>query len=90
MAFKYAIDSVDLQKNIPTNILCFGDSIIEMEASYNIKEYFSNAYLKTIKFKESPTHLELEKELRIISAQLDSILSNIKNLSIKVTKKKIE
>ena len=90
MAFKYAIDSVDMQKNIPTNILCFGDSIIEMEASYNIKEYFSNAYLKTIKFKESPTHFELEKELRIISAQLDSILSNIKNLSIKVTKKKIE
>ena len=89
-AFKYAIDSVEMKKNIPTNIICFGDSIIEMEASYNIKEYFSNAYLKTIKFKECPTHLELEKELRIISGQLDSILSNIKNLSIKVTRKKNE
>ena len=89
-AFKYAIDSIEIKKNIPTNILCFGDSIIEMEASYNIKEYFSNAYLKTIKFKESPTQIELEKELKIIIAQLDSILTNFKNLSIKVTRKKTE
>ena len=89
-AFKYAIDSIEIKKNIPTNILCFGDSIIEMEASYNIKEYFSNAYLKTIKFKESPTQIELEKELKIIIAQLDSILTNFKNLSIKVTRKKNE
>jgi len=89
-AFKYAIDSIEIKKNIPTNILCFGDSIIEMEASYNIKEYFSNAYLKTIKFKESPSQIELEKELKIIIAQLDSILTNFKNLSIKVTRKKNE
>lgn len=52
-AFKHAIDSLKIKKNIPTNIICFGDSIIEMEASYNIKEYFNNAYLKTIKFKET-------------------------------------
>ena len=92
MAFKYALDSInDINKNIPTNIICFGDSIIEMEASYNLKEYFSNAYLKTIKFKESPTHTELEKELKIISTQLDTIMSNNdKNLSIKVTRKKPE
>ena len=92
MAFKYALDSIDyINKNIPTNIICFGDSIIEIEASYNLKEYFSNAYLKTIKFKESPTHTELEKELKIISTQLDSIMSNNdKNLFIKVTRKKTE
>ena len=89
-AFKYAIDSIEIKKNIPTNIICFGDSIIEIEASYNIKEYFSNAYLKTIKFKESPSQLELEKELKIILTQLDSILTNFKNLSIKVTRKKNE
>ena len=92
MAFKSALDSIhDINRNIPTNIICFGDSIIEMEASYNLKEYFSNAYLKTIKFKESPTHTELEKELKIISTQLDSIMANSdKNLSIKVTRKKNE
>ena len=89
-AFKHAIDSLKIKKNIPTNIICFGDSIIEMEASYNIKEYFNNAYLKTIKFKESPTQIELEKELKIITTQLDSIITNFKNLSIKVTRKKNE
>ena len=74
-----------------TNIICFGDSIIEIEASYNFKEYFPDSYLKTIKFKESPSHNELEKELKIINSQLDSILSNYnKNLSIKVTRKKNE
>ncbi len=87
-AFKYALDNLKINKDVPTNIICFGDSVIEMEASYNIKECFSNAYLKTIKFKESPSHTELEKELIIISSQLDSILTNFKNLSIKVTRKK--
>ena len=89
-AFKFAINSIKINKNIPTNIICFGDSNIEIEASYYIKEYFSNAYLKTIKFKENPTHTELEKELKIISVQIDSLLTNMKNLSIKVTKKKNE
>jgi len=92
VAFKFALDSLDdINKNIVTNIICFGDSIIEMEASYIIKEYFPDAYLKTIKFKESPTHNELEKELKIISTQLDSIMNNYnKNLSVKVTRKKNE
>ena len=91
-AFKYALDSLDnINKNLCTNIICFGDSIIEIEASYNFKEYFPDSYLKTIKFKESPSHNELEKELKIINSQLDSILSNYnKNLSIKVTRKKNE
>ena len=87
-AFAYALNSIKINKTIPTNIICFGDSNIEIEASYNIKEHFSNAYLKTIKFKENPTHTELEKELKIISGQIDSILTNMKNLSIKVTRKK--
>ena len=92
VAFKFALDSLnDINKNIVTNIICFGDSIIEMEASYNVKEHFPDAYLKTIKFKESPTHNELEKELKIISSQLDSIINNYnKNLSVKVTRKKNE
>lgn len=87
-AFKYALDTIPIKRNIPTNIIFFGDSIIEMDSSYNVKECFSNAYLKTIKLKESPSHTELEKELIIISSQLDSILTNFKNLSIKVTRKK--
>ena len=89
-AFKYALDSLQIKKNIPTNILCFGDSNIEIEASYNVKDYFCNAYLKTIKFKESPSHIELEKELKIIYTQFNSFLTNYKNISIKVARKKNE
>ena len=89
-AFKYALDTTPIKRNIPTNIIFFGDSIIEMDSSYIVKECFSNAYLKTIKFKENPSHTELEKELKIIFTQLDSILTNFKNLSIKVTRKKNE
>ena len=89
-AFRYALDTITIKRNIPTNIIFFGDSIIEMDSSYNVKECFSNAYLKTIKFKENPSHTELEKELKIIFTQLDSILTNFKNLSIKVTRKKNE
>ena len=90
VAFKFALDTLhDINKNIVTNIICLGDSNIEMEASYYLKECFPNAYLKTIKFKESPTHIELQKELKIINIQLDSIINNYnKNLSVKVTKKK--
>ena len=88
LAFKYAIDSMKIKRSIPTNIICLGDSVTEIEASYNIKEYFHNAYLKTIKFKESPTHKELEKELKLVQTQIDSILPKMKNLSIKYTKKK--
>ena len=90
ITFKYALEQLKIKKNIPTNIIAFGDSIIEIEASYNLKESFLNAYLKTIKFKETPTHIELEKELKIIITQIDSILCNFKNLSIRVTRKKNE
>ena len=89
-AFKYALDSLQIKKNNPTNILCFGDSNIEIEASYTIRDYFYNAYLKTIKLKESPSHIELEKELKVIYSQLDSFLTNFKNLSIKVGRKRNE
>ena len=68
-AFKYALDIIQIKRNkrnIPTNIIIFGDSIIEMDSSYNVKECFSNAYLKTIKFKENPSHTELEKGINFI------------------------
>ena len=80
--------NIDMRKT--ANILCFGDSIIELEATHKLKEIFQDAYIKTIKFKESPQPVELIKELKIILSQFDAILSNTRNLSIKVAKKKTE
>ena len=92
IAFEYALETLeDINKNIVTNILCMGDSNMEMEAAYYLKECFPNAYLKTIKFKECPTHIELEKELKIINTQFDSIFRDFnKNFGIKVIRKKNE
>ena len=70
------------------NIISFGDSIIELEASHKLKDIFADGYIKTIKFKENPQPMELIKELKIINTQFDIILSNNRNLSIKVAKKK--
>ena len=70
------------------NIISFGDSIIELEASHKLKDLFADGYIKTIKFKENPQPMELIKELKIINTQFDIILSNNRNLSIKVAKKK--
>ena len=89
-AFIDTIIKMDIDRKKTANILCFGDSIIELEATHNLKEMFVDAYIKTIKFKESPQPIELIKELKIILSQFDVILSNIRNLSIKVAKKKSE
>lgn len=89
-AFISTIINSDIDTKKTTNILCFGDSIIELEASHQLKEIFRDAYIKTIKFKESPQPVELIKELKIIISQFDVILSNTRNLSIKVAKKKNE
>ena len=72
------------------NIISFGDSIIELEASHKLKEMFADGYIKTIKFKDSPQPMELIKELKIITSQFDTITSNMRNLSVKVAKKKNE
>ena len=90
---KAFIDSVincKIDRKKTTNIICFGDSIIELEATQQLKELFADGYIKTVKLKENPQPLELIKELTIILSQFDVILSNIRNLSIKVAKKKSE
>ena len=80
----------DINKDLITNLLCFGDSIIEIDAVHNLAEQFSHVYIKTVKFKENPTPNELHKQLVLIMAQFDKIYSNIKNVAIRVEKKKTE
>jgi hypothetical protein len=70
-----------------TNIICFGDSFIEMEAGHVLASKFSQAFIKTIKFRESPKPEELNKQLSLVADQFLSIFSAIKNLTIRVEKK---
>ena len=89
-AFYETLKSSNINFYKTANIISFGDSIIELESSHKLKEMFADAYIKTIKFKECPQPMELIKELKIISSQFEIITSNMRNLSVKVAKKKNE
>ena len=77
-----------IPKNMLCNILCFGDSIIEIEAGHSLIMNLNNSFIKTIKFKEAPSPKELCQELDLINNELIKIFSIVKNLTIKVMKKK--
>ena len=82
------IDSLkDYNKNLVTNLLCFGDSIIEIESTHNLAARFSNVFIKTVKFKENPLPGELHKQLSLVIERFPQIYSSVKNLDIRVEKK---
>ena len=64
---------LDLQKyinlNLVTNLLCFGDSIIEIKAGKILASKFREAFIKTIKFKEAPKLDDLFKQLNLVNQQ---------------------
>ena len=71
-----------------TNIICLGDSLIEIEAGNLLGSRISQAYVKTIKFKEYPKPEELIKQLSLISDQFNEIYSAVRNLTICVERRK--
>lgn len=44
-----------------TNLIALGDNNIEIEAAYHLAQQFQNAFIKTVKFRESPSIPELTK-----------------------------
>ena len=89
-AFNYAIEKYKINTKIISNIICFGDSYIDLEAIESLKYCFTNAFIKIIKFKECPHYIELEKQIWIVISQLDFIIKKVKNLSLRVSKKKMD
>ena len=78
----------EFNSNLVTNIICLGDSFIEIEAGHILASKFNQAFIKTVKFRESPKPEELNKQLNLVADQFDSIYKTIKNLTIRVEKKK--
>ena len=78
----------EFNSNLVTNIICLGDSFIEIEAGHILASKFNQAFIKTVKFRESPKPEELNKQLNLVADQFDSIYKSIKNLTIRVEKKK--
>ncbi len=67
-----------------TNLICLGDSAIEIYAAYKISKKFKSYYLKVIKFIEKPKPKEVIKELKLVIQSFDYIYSSLKNLYINV------
>ena len=44
-----------LENEAITNIVAIGDNNIEIEAAYHLASQFNNAFIKTIKFRETPS-----------------------------------
>ena len=76
-----------LNLNLVTNIICLGDSFIEIEAGKILASKFNQAYIKTVKFREFPKPDELNKQLNLVLNQFNFIYKSIKNLTIRVEKK---
>ena len=77
-----------LNINFPTNIICFGDSYIELNAGKKLGSEIKNCFVKTIKFKEHPEPEDIINQINLIINKFDYIFSKQKNLS--VTIKQIE
>jgi len=69
------------------NIICIGDSNIEMQAANALAAEFKSSYLKTIKFRESPKLEELIKQINLVVNNLKKIYEEKKNVIITVEKK---
>ena len=83
---------INLAKDIDvkkiTNIICSGDSLFEIEAGKILASKFNQAFIKTIKFKEKPELDEVFKQIMLVLMQFNTIHSAVKNLTIRVEKKK--
>ena len=56
---------LELTKNLEmqavTNIIALGDNVFEIEAAHRLYHEFQDAFIKTVKFRSSPTTSELTK-----------------------------
>ena len=86
MTFNEIIKNYD--KNLPTNIMCLGDSQYEIEAAHELATKFPNGYVKAIKFKEYPKIDELTSQLKLVLGKFNFIYSACKNWTVTVDKKK--
>ena len=80
----------DVNNKLVTNIICIGDSLFEIEAGRILASKFSEAFIKTIKFRDAPKLDELLKQLKLVEHQFGTVYSSIKNLTIRIERKKKE
>lgn len=76
-----------MNNEIITNLISLGDSNMEMDAVHVMGKEFSQALIKTIKFRENPTPEELVKQLELVAQKFEKIILNARNLKIGLERK---
>ena len=77
----------EMSSQIITNLVSLGDSTIEMDAVHVMGNEFSQALIKTVKFRETPTPEELAKQLELVSQKFEKIVLNARSLKISLERK---
>lgn len=75
-----------IKSQLITNIICMGDSNIEIDAAHILAREFNHSLIKTIKFRENPKPDELVKQQDLVSDKFEQIYNNLKNLTIRLEK----
>jgi len=74
----------DMDEKAITNLVALGDNVFEIEAAYILGAQFKNSFIKTVKFRQSPSTSELIKQIKLVVAQFELICSSAKNLTVRL------
>jgi hypothetical protein len=76
--------------SITTNIVCLGDSNIEMEAAKQFEDLFcQQSCIKTVKFEAKPDPVALIKQQIHVTQKFDKIFKTYKSKMIRLEKKRV-
>ena len=73
-----------------TNLIALGDAVFEIEAAYILGAQYKNAFIKTVKFRNSPSTSELIKQVKLVLLQFELICNSPKNLTVRLLKQSKE
>lgn len=73
-----------LDSQVVTNLISLGDSNFEMDATLAMGEKFEQATVKTVKFQESPSAVELLKQQELVCNKFEKIVASAQNLKVHV------
>ena len=76
----------DMEDDAITNLIALGDNVFEIEAAYILGNQFKSAFIKTVKFRQSPSTSELIKQIKLVLTQFDLICNSPKNLTVRLLK----
>jgi hypothetical protein len=76
----------DMEEEAITNLIALGDNMFEIEAAYVLGAQFKSAFIKTVKFRQSPSTNELIKQIKLVTAQFELICTSPKNLTVRLLK----